>query len=169
MAKGRIPASCAPTARAVNAAPFQILVCLLITAVVVAAAVNEYATNKYLNVGYTPDQPVAFDHSFHAGPDSVLGLDCRYCHNSVDKSAHSNVPATNTCWNCHSQVKPDSPALARIAEVTGGVPRSINVLCDMALVYGFGGDQPIIDVALVDQVLADRRDFGVLGGLSTRQ
>ena len=57
-------------------------------------------------------------------------------------------------------------ALARIAEATGGVPRSINVLCDMALVYGFGGDQPIIDVALVDQVLADRRDFGVLGGLS---
>ncbi|MEY3853417.1 MAG: hypothetical protein RI910_2397, partial [Verrucomicrobiota bacterium] len=78
-------------ARAVNAAPFQILVCLLITAVVVAAAVNEYATNKYLNVGYTPDQPVAFDHSFHAGPDSVLGLDCRYCHNNVDKSSHSNV------------------------------------------------------------------------------
>ena len=38
-------------ARAVNAAPFQILVCLLITAVVVAAAVNEYATNKYLNAG----------------------------------------------------------------------------------------------------------------------
>ena len=57
-------------------------------------------------------------------------------------------------------------ALARIAEATGGVPRSINVLCDMALVYGFGGDQLIIDVALVDQVLADRRDFGVLGGLS---
>jgi hypothetical protein len=49
------------------------------------------------------------------------------------------------------------------------VPRSINVLCDMALVYGFGGDQPIIDVALVDQVLADRRDFGVLGGLSAGQ
>ena len=48
-------------ARAVNAAPLQILICLLITAVVVAAAVNEYATNKYLNVGYTPDQPVAFD------------------------------------------------------------------------------------------------------------
>jgi hypothetical protein len=94
-------------ARGVNAAPFQIIVCLLITGVVVAAAVNEYATNKYLNVGYTPDQPVAFDHSFHAGPDSVLGLDCRYCHNFVDKSGHSNVPTTNTCWNCHSQVKSD--------------------------------------------------------------
>lgn len=56
-------------------------------------------------------------------------------------------------------------ALARIAEVTGGVPRSINVLCDMALVYGFGGDQTIVDLPLVNQVLADRRDYGVLGGL----
>ena len=37
--------------RSVNAAPFQILVCLLVTGVVVVAAVNEYATNKYLNVG----------------------------------------------------------------------------------------------------------------------
>ena len=91
-----------------------ILVCLLITGVVVVAAVNEYATNKYLNVGYTPDQPVAFDHSFHAGPDSVLGLDCRYCHNFVEKSPHSNVPTANTCWNCHSVVKPDSPALALV-------------------------------------------------------
>ena len=101
---------------AVNAAPLQILICLLITAVVVVAGVNEYATNKYLNVGYTPDQPVAFDHSFHAGPGSVLGLDCRYCHNHVDKSSHSNVPATNTCWNCHSQVKADSPALALVKQ-----------------------------------------------------
>ena len=100
--------------RAANAAPFKILVCLLITGVVVVAAVNEYATNKYLNVGYTPDQPVAFDHSFHAGPDSVLGLDCRYCHNFVEKSPHSNVPTANTCWNCHSVVKPDSPALALV-------------------------------------------------------
>lgn len=60
-------------------------------------------------------------------------------------------------------------ALARIAEVTGGVPRSINVLCDMALVYGFGGDQPIVDLPLVNQVLADRRDYGVLGGSSAGQ
>ena len=74
--------------RSINNVPFQILVCLLATGAVVVAAINEYATNKYLNVGYTPDQPVAFDHSFHAGPDSVLGLDCRYCHNFVDRSGH---------------------------------------------------------------------------------
>jgi len=54
-------------------------------------------------------------------------------------------------------------ALARIAQATRGIPRSINILCDMALVYGFGGDVQTIDAALIDEVLADRRDFGVLG------
>lgn len=54
-------------------------------------------------------------------------------------------------------------AIALIAKATGGIPRSINILCDMALVYGFGGDVPVIDAMLVGEVLADRRDFGVLG------
>lgn len=95
--------------RSVNAAPFQILVCLLITGVVVVAAVNEYATNKYLNVGYTPDQPVAFDHSFHAGPDSVLGLDCRYCNNGnpdrgpnqVQHGRSDRKPRAGPAYNRH--------------------------------------------------------------------
>ena len=125
--------------RSINAAPFQILVCLLITGVVVVAAVNEYATNKYLNVGYTPDQPVAFDHSLHAGPDSVLGLDCRYCHNFVDRSGHSNVPTTNTCWNCHSIVKPESPALALVKRSveTGEAIRWVKVhkVPDLSLIH----------------------------------
>lgn len=54
-------------------------------------------------------------------------------------------------------------ALAVIAQATRGIPRSINVLCDMVLVYGFGGDLQLIDAPLVNEVLADRRDFGVLG------
>ena len=53
-------------------------------------------------------------------------------------------------------------ALTLIAQATGGVPRSINILCDMALVYGFGGDVQTIDATLVHEVLADRRNFGVL-------
>ena len=53
-------------------------------------------------------------------------------------------------------------ALSLIASATRGIPRSINILCDMALVYGFGGDSATIDSALVSEVLADRRDFGVL-------
>ena len=103
-----------------NAAPARILLCLVVAGALVTAAVNEYATNKYLNVGYTPDQPVAFDHSFHAG---VLGIDCRYCHTNVEKSPHSNVPATSTCWNCHSVIKKDAPTTAAIREsMASGAP-----------------------------------------------
>jgi menaquinone reductase, multiheme cytochrome c subunit len=52
-----------------------------------------------LNTGYRPEQPVPFSHALHAGE---LKMDCRYCHNTVDKSAHSSIPATQTCINCHS-------------------------------------------------------------------
>ena len=102
-----------PFPRWSNGAPAKVLVFLGLSGALVVAAINEYATNEYLNVGYTPDQPVAFDHGFHAG---VLGIDCRYCHTNVEKSPHSNVPATSTCWNCHSVVKKDSPALAPVRD-----------------------------------------------------
>ena len=52
-----------------------------------------------LNTKYRPTQPVPFSHALHAGQ---LKMDCRYCHNSVDKSAHSSIPPTQTCVNCHS-------------------------------------------------------------------
>jgi general secretion pathway protein A len=54
-------------------------------------------------------------------------------------------------------------ALKLVAQATRGIPRSINILCDMVLVYGFGGDVQTIGADLVTEVLADRRDFGVLG------
>ena len=54
-------------------------------------------------------------------------------------------------------------AIGLIAKATRGIPRSINILCDMAMVYGFGSDAKTIDAMLVGEVLADRRDFGVLG------
>ncbi len=46
-------------------------------------------------------QPVQFSHSHHA---NGLGIDCRYCHSSVEDAAHSNIPPTKTCMNCHSQM-----------------------------------------------------------------
>jgi general secretion pathway protein A len=55
-----------------------------------------------------------------------------------------------------------SEAYARIAEVSHGVPRSINILCDTALVYGFSAEAKIIDLALVEEVLSDRIEFGAL-------
>ena len=46
-------------------------------------------------------QPVAFSHAHHVGQ---LGIDCRYCHTSVEMSGFANVPATKTCMNCHQQI-----------------------------------------------------------------
>lgn len=54
-------------------------------------------------------------------------------------------------------------AKQRIAEVSGGVPRSINILCDMALVYGFSGEAQQIDVDLVNEVVKDRSTYGLFG------
>jgi type II secretory pathway predicted ATPase ExeA len=53
-------------------------------------------------------------------------------------------------------------AVQRIAEASHGVPRSINILCDTLLVYGFASDSVVIDAALVEDVLRDRQEYGVL-------
>lgn len=55
-----------------------------------------------------------------------------------------------------------SDAYTRIAEVSRGVPRSINILCDTALVYGFSAESEIVDLALVEEMLSDRVEFGAL-------
>ncbi len=51
-----------------------------------------------VKVGHLPFQPVPFSHRIHAGQ---LKLDCRYCHNTVDRAAHAAIPPTATCGNCH--------------------------------------------------------------------
>ncbi len=57
-----------------------------------------------------------------------------------------------------------TPAACRlIAEATRGIPRSINILCDTALVYGFSTGMEKIDVGLIREVIKDRAEFGVLG------
>ena len=75
--------------------------------------VTVYCTPKYTRVGYEPVQPVPFSHAIHAGQ---LGVDCRYCHSTVEKSWFSNIPAASTCMNCHSQVLKDDPRLALVRE-----------------------------------------------------
>lgn len=57
---------------------------------------------KNTDVGYSPNQPVPFSHALHAGE---LGMDCRYCHNTVEQSFAAAVPPTQTCMNCHTQIK----------------------------------------------------------------
>jgi len=53
-------------------------------------------------------------------------------------------------------------AIERIAEASKGIPRSINILCDMVLVYGFSSGAEKIGIDLVNEVLRDREEFGVL-------
>ena len=69
------------------AAPPFLFIGAVLTGVSVTAAVAYYFTPKYTRAGYQPIQPVAFPHSVHV---DQLGLDCRYCHNTVEKSWYSN-------------------------------------------------------------------------------
>jgi hypothetical protein len=59
------------------------------------------------------NQPVAFSHEHHVG---VLGIDCRYCHASVETSSFAGLPSTQTCMSCHSQIWKDAPMLRPVRE-----------------------------------------------------
>lgn len=70
------------------------------------AAVNR---SSYVTLaGVAREQPVPFSHRHHAGE---LGIDCRYCHTSVENAAYANIPPTQTCMNCHVQIWADSALL----------------------------------------------------------
>lgn len=97
--------------KSANKLPLQIVIFLFILAGAVTAATTYYATPKYTRVGYAPVQPVPYSHALHVGQ---LGLDCRYCHSNVEKSGVANLPTAQTCMNCHSHIKTDSPLLAPI-------------------------------------------------------
>jgi mono/diheme cytochrome c family protein len=55
---------------------------------------------------YKPEQPILFNHTLHAGKVDAgnLGINCQYCHSSVEKSKHAGIPSTNVCMNCHKAV-----------------------------------------------------------------
>lgn len=70
-------------------------------------------TPKVTDVGYAPVQPVAYSHALHAGQ---LGIDCRYCHSTVEQAGFAAVPPTQVCMNCHTNVRTDSPKLKPVME-----------------------------------------------------
>lgn len=72
-------------------------------------AAGGYADSAYATrVGWVRDQPVPFSHAHHVGG---LGIDCRYCHVTVETSAHAGLPPTHICMTCHSQEWTRAPAL----------------------------------------------------------
>lgn len=66
-----------------------------------------------MDIGYEPEQPVPYSHALHVGQ---LGMDCRYCHNTVEQSAFAAVPPTQTCVNCHAAIWPESEKLKPVRE-----------------------------------------------------
>lgn len=66
-----------------------------------------------LETNRTPPQPVPFSHQHHV---SGLGIDCRYCHSTVEVSADAGLPPTHTCMTCHSQIWTNADLLAPVRE-----------------------------------------------------
>jgi hypothetical protein len=95
--------------------------------VVYAVYLSPYTTG----VNVPREQPVPFSHQHHV---SGLGIDCRYCHDSVENASFAGIPPTYTCMSCHSQVWTDAPMLAPVRQsLATGKPlvwRRVNQLPD---------------------------------------
>ena len=83
----------------------------LVALVAGLAAINE--SPSITEVGVARIQPIPFSHKHHVGDD---GIDCRYCHTSVEVSSFAGIPPTKTCMNCHTQIWANSPLLAPVRE-----------------------------------------------------
>jgi hypothetical protein len=84
---------------------------ILLAAIWAVAEINRSSWNT--GQWIEREQPVQFSHKHHSGDD---GIDCRYCHTSVETSSDAGMPPTKTCMNCHSQIWADSPYLAPVRE-----------------------------------------------------
>lgn len=76
--------------------------------VIVLIASALYRSPVVTEVNINKEQPVPFSHQRHVGGN---GIDCRYCHTTVEKSGVANIPPTETCMTCHSQILADAPML----------------------------------------------------------
>lgn len=85
--------------------------------IVILVAVMSYFTTFFYSfderngIGYAPEQPIKYSHKLHAGD---MKIDCRYCHVGAEKGRHATIPSVDTCMNCHSVVKTDSPEIKKL-------------------------------------------------------
>ncbi|MBD3168910.1 MAG: cytochrome C [candidate division Zixibacteria bacterium] len=96
-----------------NKLPLVNIIAILLLGIGVVGFFWYFGSTKYTDVGYRPTQPIPYSHKLHAGD---LGLDCRYCHVSVELSPVAVVPPTQTCMNCHSMILPESQKLLPVRE-----------------------------------------------------
>ena len=84
---------------------------ILVGLVTALAAINR--SSYVTEVGVARSQPVQFSHKHHVSDD---GIDCRYCHTSVEQSSFAGIPSTKICMSCHTQVWAESPILEPVRE-----------------------------------------------------
>jgi len=82
-------------------------------AMIVLASIVYIQSSYGTNAGLSRVQPIPFSHQHHVG---ILGIDCRYCHTTVEHSPFAGMPETKTCMNCHSQIWVSSQVLAPVRE-----------------------------------------------------
>ncbi|MDQ2868694.1 MAG: cytochrome c3 family protein [Verrucomicrobiota bacterium] len=83
---------------------------------IVGGSVAIYALGRsdfWTRVEVPLHQPVPFSHQHHV---DGLGIDCRYCHTSVESSSFAGLPPTETCMTCHSQIWKDAPVLQPVRD-----------------------------------------------------
>ncbi len=94
-------------------AKVSIFAVLLTVCGIVWAAYKLNAGSFTTKVGVARDQPVPFSHKHHVSDD---GIDCRYCHTSVETSDFAGLPPTDTCMTCHSQIWTNAQILEPVRE-----------------------------------------------------
>jgi hypothetical protein len=97
---------------------------------VLAAVGGGLFDSSYLtSVDVPQEQPIPFSHAHHVGG---IGIDCRYCHTTVERSSFAGIPPTETCMNCHKQIWAQSPMLEPVrASYRTGEPLRWNRVYDL--------------------------------------
>jgi menaquinone reductase, multiheme cytochrome c subunit len=106
-----------------NTATLVVLLVLAVVPVYAAVLIGYGLDPVTLDNNYQPVQPVPYSHAVHVGgrpgEKEPLGLDCRYCHNTVEKADFAALPPTETCMNCHRALYPKSEKLAMVRDSFG--------------------------------------------------
>ena len=111
------------------AAKASIIVVVVLAGVLTGIILNSNRTDFVSRVNIPLDQPVPFSHKHHV---SGMGLDCRYCHTTVEESAFAGIPPTETCMTCHSQIWSEAAVLEPVrASFRNNTPIAWNRVHDL--------------------------------------
>ena len=95
--------------RSANSLTKVLIISTLIAVAILLGILLNINRIYYVNqINIPKDQPVPFSHKHHV---TGMGIDCRYCHNTVETTAFAGIPATETCMSCHTQIWTEAPIL----------------------------------------------------------